>query len=111
MAEIIFMPVCSNCKRIIFDKAIGFLPGIGNSSYSDDSVYDEIRLELRPGKCPYCNAPFDVLRMLPSDFLNGSMVTAYERADDNIPRKYGIDVFEDMPVDVNVVLWGRNKET
>lgn len=48
MASIIFMPVCSKCMKIIYERV-----GAGRIGQSFDEYY------INPSKCPYCGEMFD----------------------------------------------------
>ena len=55
-AEILFRPICSKCKHILYEEidyieypvAIGDYKGMLMNNFT-----------ITPQKCPYCNAPFE----------------------------------------------------
>ena len=59
MAEINFLPVCSNCKKVILTEV-----GI---AYVDDFVPNhylhERRQQVYPYHCPYCHEKFDLITL------------------------------------------------
>lgn len=65
MAEIKFLPVCSNCKRIIYETVDYGYPEFSDIDYIDDSKYIRIspKRAISPNCCPYCDIHFDMIMM------------------------------------------------
>lgn len=50
-ASILFRPICSKCKNILYEKIDCI-----NIKYKNSFVTD---YTIVPHKCPYCNTPFE----------------------------------------------------
>ena len=60
-----FLPVCSNCNQIIYDN----IEIIESICEVDQTGIEYKHSTVHPRQCPYCNQPFDGVRipMLPFD--------------------------------------------
>ena len=62
MAEIRFLPVCSNCNRIIYET-VDFSPP--DLSYFENNIkyITELQRYISPNICPYCGEYFNRIVM------------------------------------------------
>ena len=59
MAEIRFLPVCSNCKRIITEEVC-----IEEIARSGTHIFNFYERQIFPPKCKQCGANFDAIAIL-----------------------------------------------
>lgn len=60
MAKIEFLPVCSNCGRVIYDTVT--IKVEKNEVYPGVHLYTG-RSELSPARCPHCDERFNTIIM------------------------------------------------
>ena len=62
MAEIHFMPVCSNCGTILTDMV--YVDAEAEPiPYANDDLYAPMYVEVHPRRCPRCNHIFSSILM------------------------------------------------
>lgn len=77
MAEINFVPVCSNCKKIItttIDYTID-----DENEYTTKNNYLIKQYQIKPYRCPYCGEHFEIITMptkLPFEYSYHNIMTA-----------------------------------
>ena len=62
MAEINFLPVCSNCHRVLYDREIGVETDIINNEIEPLPMKIPYS-RITPWKCRYCGEPFETVTM------------------------------------------------
>jgi len=58
MAEIRFMPVCTECKKIIFERI-----DCNNMVWQKDTIRYCVNYQLTPYSCPNCGAIFEQIEI------------------------------------------------
>lgn len=62
MAEIYFMPVCSNCGAIL-TRMVYIAAEAESVPYANDELYAPMNVEVHPRRCPRCNHRFTSILM------------------------------------------------
>lgn len=78
MANIVFTPMCSECRGLLFDVEIGITTEYMDDLYHETYPYTQGYPEIHPFKCPYCGKVFKNIISFDPRLANGGLITIHE---------------------------------